>query len=414
MGCLSDFDSFLAERQERLGDAEKRLTTLQSKFETFFNEMRAVRESELQQLLALIHAHRDRLPASLSQALDVAQREVEKELDAQVEKLDAERRELERQAEEVRAGSLKNEEIRHEGNVSLDADEESLKARSAEAQERIDEYNDRIRELARGFGLVRNYFAMRALESERGRWDAKQAKLVASLNQTRNRWVNRERSFATQEAASQTKWSKLRTKASTLQAKIEHLRETREDLVTRTVLEKVLYARRPTLPVPVASDPKCPRCGSANPPASHFCQICAKRLKPDRPDLEGSLEEIAEANHQYARFAAGMKSCQEIIGLVRGIRTGFAAFRKSVQSMQENESRYRLKKLELDVPAEARPFSRTLDALHDLAQPELSHHPQAFAERLQTVIAKLGEAEIKNFFETLGGELSRRAKSQWG
>ncbi|MGC4113734.1 MAG: zinc ribbon domain-containing protein [Myxococcales bacterium] len=195
---------------------------------------------------------------------------------------------------------------------------------------------------------------------------------------------------------------------------IDALEQSRLQLIFRTSLERVLFERRPKDAVPVASDPKCPRCQSANPKESHFCQICGKRLLPDRPDLEGSLEEIAEANFHHARFAEGMKKCQEVIGLVSGVSSGLTAFRKSVGSMIDSQSRYPLAKLQLDVPRECVEYGKNFEALRDAAVPGLSLHPQAFGERMQAAAAPFTQEQVKAFFERMGAELSKAAKAQWG
>lgn len=414
MGRLSDYDAWLASRLAAVNEADRRLSALQAKFETFFAEMSKVRESELQQLGALVSAGRDRLPAWLAAALDAAQRAVEKDLDAQLARLEEERAGLERQAEEVRAGSMKDEEAVHRRNQDLDLREEALKAKNAQLLERIDGYNARIRELGTGFGFAKNLFAMRSLQREREALDEAQALVAAQIEEVRSRWAEREAAFAEAEEAARRKWVELRTKESAVQAKLEHLREARPALVFRSVLERVLFERQPPQVLPTAEDPKCPRCESANPQANHFCQICAARISPDRPDLEGSLEEIAEANDHYARFAQGMKTCQEVIGLVRGLKSGIVSFRLSVTTMIANESKYPLPKLKIEVPAAAEAFGKKLDRLRDFVQPELSLHPKVFGERIGALAAELSPDAIKAWFETLGNELSVQAKRQWG
>jgi hypothetical protein len=414
MGRLSDFDAWLKGRLDVVKQTEDRLCELQEKYESFFNEVGAVRESELRQLSGHIAAGRDSLPADLVAQLDAAQVKVEQELAAQLKKLEEERDAAEELAEQVRQASLAEEEQVHRKNVDLDAREEALKARSADLVKRIDDYNARIHELGGGFGFFKNLFAMRRLDAEREVLDEEQASVAAQIDGLRRAWAQREQAFADAEEKRRKQWVDTRATAAAVQAKLDALKESRPVLVFRSVAERVLFERKPQWTAPTAADPKCKRCGSANPRASYFCQICALRLQPDRPDLVGSLEEIAEVNFHHARFSEGMRASQQTIALVRGLKGGIQAFRKSVASMVASENTYPLAKLQISVPQECVAWGAQLERLREAAQPEFSLHPKEFGASMQPMIAALGEDAIKAWFERMGAELSACAKKQWG
>lgn len=414
MGNLVDFDKYLKDRLAVVEAAEARLCALQAKYESYFSEMSAVRESELSQLSGHVSAGRNQLPPALVAELDAAQAAAEKSFEEQLVRLQAERTKLARQAEKARQDSLAAEREVHQKNLDLDAKEEELKARSAALLQQIDGYNARIRELGTGFGFFSNLFSMRSLHREQKALVEEQAAVAGQIELLRRAWSERESGHEKAEAELKAKWLDLSTRASALQTKVEALLAARPQLVFRSTLEKVLYDRRPQLPMAKAEDPKCPRCKSANPEASSFCQICAQRLKPDREDLAGSLAEIAEANHHFVRFSEGMRACQEVIALARGLKSGIGAFRKSLASMMETQSRHSLRALSLDVPAACLKYGQVLERLRDTAAPELALHPKVFGERLADVTRVLNEEGIKGWFESLGQELSRQAKSQWG
>jgi len=373
-----------------------------------------VRESELLQLSGHLTARRDQLPADLLKQLEAAQAQAEKAFVEQLAKVEKERDALNQQAEQARRESLAGEEAVRKKNVDLDAQEETLKARSAELLAQIDSYNARIRELGTGFGFFAHLFSMRRLHQERERLEAEQATAAGQIESLRMAWAEREKGHTEAEAALKAKWVELRTRASAVQAKVDALVGSRSQLVFRSAAEKVLFERRPVLPKPTKDDPKCGRCQSPNPAASSFCQICAKRLKPDRPDLEGSLAEIAEANFHYTRFSEGMRTSQEIIGLVRGLKSGIVAFRKSVASMLGSQNQHSLKVLTLVVPPHCVVYGKHLDRLRDAAVPELSLHPKEFGERIAEIAKVFNQDGIKAWFEGLGAELSAQAKRQWG
>ena len=150
-------------------------------------------------------------------------------------------------------------------------------------------------------------------------------------------------------------------------------------------------------------------------PASHnFCHICAYRLAADREDFDGSLEEISEINRHFDRFSEGMEACQQIIGLVRGMKSGVEAFTESVADVQASEDKYPLSKLKIDVPQASQDFGVQFDRLADFAGQDYSLHPKLFADRFEQYFAEtFTEESIQAFFETMGEELSLQAETQW-
>jgi hypothetical protein len=414
MGTLRDFRDYLDDRAKILERVEARLAALQEKYETFFAEVARVRESELAQLAEALRAG-GAAPADLKQALERAVAEEGRVFDAKLGQVEEAKRKADGRADALRQESRKAESAVRQANVTLDGEEEQVKARSTRLLCEIEAYNARIRELGQGFGFVKNFFRMRSVQAERRRIESEQLDLAARIESLRSRWAEREKDFTEGERKRKSEWIEARTEASALGAKIDHLRASRERLVERSALERVLFALTPPQPAPAPGDPTCARCGQPNSKASHFCRICAQRLVADRPDLHGSLAEIAEVNLHHGRFAEGLRACQEIIGLVRGLRSGVVSFTKSVSDMISSQVQHSLSELAIDVPKASVEYGRSFDAL--LAKVETtdaSLHPKEFASEVQGLISgTYTEARIKGFFETMGGELSRQAKKQW-
>jgi hypothetical protein len=95
--------------------------------------------------------------------------------------------------------------------------------------------------------------------------------------------------------------------------------------------------------------------------------------------------------------------------------SGLEAFSRSVQSVQANESRFPLPKLQIDVPESSVTFGHHFERLNAAAGQDLSLHPVEFAAQAAATIRDvLTEQNIKSYFEAMGEELSRQAKAQWG
>jgi hypothetical protein len=414
MGRLRDFLVYLDDRIRAAQAIEERLCALQQKYERYYAEVSRVRAQELAQLAVLVTGERAELPGWLSDSLARAYAKATRELDAKLARLRAECGERQRAAETVRQESLAAQAALHRANADLDAEEEQLKARSAVLLAQIADYNARIRAFAGGFGFFANLFKMRALAAERRALDDEQASLAARIDSLRRRWQQKESAGAEREELQRQAWLTHQTGLAALRAKLEHVEATRGTLVKQSALEEVLFELGKEPLQPATGDPPCPRCRMPNPRAHYFCYICAQRLQPDRPDLEGSIEEIAEVNLHHRRFSEGMRAGQELIGLVRGLKSGLESFRLSVESVLASEQKFPLPKLEIEVPAPSVEWGRQLDALGQAVGQDLSLHPVEFAVHVQKLLAGVFTTDnIKRYFEGMGEELSRQAKAQW-
>ncbi len=412
MGNLQSFAQYIASCHDVVSATEARLLDLQSRYEAFYQEVSSVREQELAQLAWEISRRRGALPEGLDAALSRAKEQAERDLDARLAELKKAHDELAASAEQARKTSADLEAEARQRNVDLDAKEEALKARNEQLLQGIAAYNARIREMGSGFGFLLNLPRMRALQAKRKRLDDEHENVAARIDRVRAEWARREQSYCTRQDELRQEWTDLRTKATAVQAKIDHLLATRATVVVRTALERVLFELFPSAPQQ-GDNLRCPRCGFGNPTSNRFCQYCALRLQADRPDLEGSLPEIAELNYHFKRFSEGMRACQELIALVRGLRCGLEAFAKSIDSMLGNENRYPLPKLRIDVPQVCADYSRNFDVLRNAVE-ERAAHPTELARMAEQASQQLSQKNLQGYFERMGQELSAQASSQWG
>ncbi len=414
MPRLSDFLDYIDGRIATVHDIWSALNELQSKYESFYAEVREAREREIEQLCGLVGTDRAGLPAALVADLEQARGEVERKLDEQLAQLESASTTLATEAEELRRKSSAAEKSVHAKNVDLDKKEEALKGLSARLLKRIEEYNGRIRELGTGFGFFRNFLSMRRLQAERVVLDEEQAGLAAQIEKLRSTWASREADHVESEGHRAAKWVELRSSVAGLRTKLDHLRETRSQVVLRSAVERAIEKRWPPSARAAADDPPCQRCKSRNPRSNHFCCICAARLGTDRPDAAGSLAEVAELNLHHKRFADGMRACQQIVALTGGILSGLRAFRKSIEGMVDSERRYPLPKLQIEVPAASVKYGRNFDVFLQTVKRDLSLHPLEFAQQVEKCLADAyTEEKIRGYFERMGEELSRQADGQW-
>lgn len=412
MGTLNDFSNYIKSCIATLKTTETNLVKRQEHYETLFQEVQAVREHEFQVAIAQIVQQRGSLPVGLDTAIDKALVEAEKQFNDKLDKLRDIHARILAKAEKHRAASIKLGDDLRAANVDLDAQEEALKVRNEELLRAIANYNDRIKRLGSGFGFFVNVFDMRALRTERLRLDKEQADVAAHIESLRFKWAGSLEQAGQKQAELQTKWLNQKTKADALQAKIGLLLGTKDAVVERTALEQVLFRGGKGHRDQHQSMVTCPRCGGKSGDSNSFCYYCALRLKPDRPDLVGSLPEMEEIEYHYDAFASGMRACQELIALVRGISSGLESFHKSVAGMITTQNTMPVGKLNIDVPDESIAFSNQFSELSNLVK-QNAYHPKQLTEAAEYAKTSFSREQLDKYFNRMGDELSRRAKAQW-
>ena len=414
MANLSDLAAYLRDRIEVLGRTEDRLESLQQKFESFHSEVVRAREHELDQLVDITVSREKELPEDFVGAVATHRVSVEREFAERIHTLALQREELQKETEALRILSARSEKELHNKNRALDAEEESLKARNADLLRRIEAFNGRISDLGRSFGFFTNFFRMRRLAEAKASLDEEQRDVAARIEDLRGRWRNADEFFQAAEAERREKWIVLETDAAARAAKIEALEARRLAIVARTTVERVLRERDFDVRPAEEGDPLCPRCSTANPAANAFCHLCANRLGEDRPDFAGSLDEFAELDRHFHRFSEAMKAGQEIIGLVRGLKSGLESLLESVDDMIGSQTRHSLAELTLEVPQWSRDFGQRFEDIHRLAQEEMGLRPLDFSTHIaQQVELVFTEENITAFFELIGQQMSDSAEAQW-
>ncbi|RME29500.1 MAG: hypothetical protein D6806_01240 [Deltaproteobacteria bacterium] len=414
MGSLEKFRKYLKEKERLLSGVQKRLQGMLENYENHLAEVSKAREAELGQLARLIADRADGVPEDFLRKIEVERERQKRLLDQKIGTLRKKRQQLLDKAEELRTKSLDAERKLKKQNSALDAEEEKLKARSRALMAEVEEHNRKIREMGKGFGFFKNLPAMRRLQHEKERLEQELEDLGARIEKLRARWRELSEGHAEDERKRRTEWVRLETEADAVGAKIEHLEQNSERIVDRSALEAVLLELEAPVLDPAPDDPECPRCGTRNCRKNHFCMACAARLGEDRPDFAGSIEEVAELNHHHRRFTKGLAVCQEAVALVRGVTSGLRAMLKSVEEMIYSQNRYGLAPLRIDVPAECVEFGKVFDELDEKVKDAQGIHPLKVAEALEPIVKeRLGEQQLKKWFERMGEELNRRASAQW-
>jgi len=305
-------------------------------------------------------------------------------------------------------------------NSKLDVREEKLKTRVDLFQNEIDDYNRRIDELNTGFGFLVNFFHMRNIQKKKDSLLEKQKSIIEEIDDVRTVWEDRLKAYRGETEKIENEWKDARVDLSMISEKVETLKKNRDVIIKRAAFgvslgtlsggEKYISSGR------AGGPEKCRRCGSENTSNMFFCRYCGERFSDDRKDIMGSLGEVGELNAVYRDLEAGMKQSVSFLALMKGLKKGLEAMKKSVSSVKESQDKYSaLPKLKIDVPGESRDLSRRIGQLEDEIDVSFYNlHPGEFSQSFKKYSdGVFTDKNIEVFFKKIGDELNSTTKAQW-
>ena len=421
MGDLSTMISFLKKTADKLEEIRKKLDTIQEFFNNNFSNVKQIRLDEIKVLQDTFFHDPDALPKEIAQRYEDEYKKQEKIFDEKIRELQKEKKSLEQKhatADEKRRALQKNIRI---NNRKLDNREEKIKTKVEALEQEIHAYNQKIDELNTGFGIVTNLFRMRKLQEKKELLLLDRNTLAEDIEDIRQKWQEKMEAYSTEEDTIQEEWNTAQVELSIISEKLDHLIENQAELVGKAAFINVLDSLNGDEPflskVEGAIPDSCPRCKSENRKNKFFCQYCGERLSSDRKEIVDSLAEISELNSVYHSLQEGLKQSVSFLALVGGIRKGIEEFQKSVESVKESQDQYSaLPKLDIDVPDISMEFSERIGELSkDIDVPFYNLHPAEFSTSLDKYSDTIfTESGIEKFFVTMGDELNRTTKEQWG
>jgi hypothetical protein len=138
----------------------------------------------------------------------------------------------------------------------------------------------------------------------------------------------------------------------------------------------------------------------------------------DIPVREGVWEErlsaLAELNGQKEAYEAGLRSVAELLGMLKGLVEGMDRFIRSVATVYEEQNRYKLPSLTLNVSDAVTSFHAMWPDFQAKVKDEkyLGTHPLEFEGRIREYLPqRLSEPAIEKMFEDMGNALTQATKA---
>jgi len=421
MGSLAEMIEFLDATERDLQFFYGKLEEIQLHFDGNVRNVIMIREDEVGFLQDAFLAEPAQFPEAFRQEFE-SQLQVQAALfDTQLDGLRARRDEKARQLSELETRRDKHARTVRERHTALDRQEEDLKRRVAELEAKIADYNARIQEMSSGLGFMLNLFRMKQIEKQKVELLGERDRIVPEIEALRTQWQERAQEYAGEEAELLDQWNTLRVETSLVAEKYAHLLRDRAVLIRKSAFLAAagmlsgdschLLADQP------AVSGNCRRCKIRNKTQLFFCAYCGERFAENRPDVAGSLVELGELNQVQAALEEGIRESAAFLGLLKGLRDGVTAFGKSVASVKQSQDTYSaLSKLKIEVPPACREYARQIAELGPRVDVEYMYlHPREFAAIYRKMSEGLFTPErIEGFFKTMGDELNRTTKEQWG
>lgn len=368
----------------------KEVEEIQLGFQNAYVEWKTKHDQELIQLSELVLTRLPEVGTELQNKIQ-AQFKVE---DQVLEKRQKDLRETiipiyEQELEQTLAnGQAKTAELR-KLNPELNEREENLKLSLQDSQKKLDDFNQKIKQLSKGFGGVLHFGQISELDRQRQRLIGSMEEQQKSLQKVRTDWEELYQVAVSEDLELQAKWRNALTNQADRQAELNFLDEesNRQTLAMQRAVREVLDNLKTKV--------NCPT-----------------------PEIQARLDQMVDYNQQTDNYQDGLASVGGLIGMLGSIQEGMRRFNTSIESLHEQErmhSQY-LKPLGIVLDDQTLAFTRQWDGLNKLVVDEKAacDHPTEFIHSIQPILQQqLSNESLQEFFNHMGNAL-KNATEEWG
>jgi len=343
-------------------------------------------ETAVANAVAIAHDSFGQLSAAVRQPIEgslPAKREAKTARKAELEKaigdLQTDRAEIEKKdAEET--GKLAQE------NPTLNAGEEILKTKVAEAAAALAQTEEQLRQAAAGLGWLTHARTIGRLRKQHQNQATALYGLRERLSEVRNLWAKHRAAARDEEDRLQQAWRLRTADIAKLTQELDALTDDFEGVCQRSAIEDWVRAQETYVPSGVGQ-------------------------------LDQALQQLVAARRRGADYESGVVAVSEILGVLKGVRDGMARMQTSIESVKKEQDMHsELSTLRLEAPPDFLKFHGLWDALLETVVDEKRsiEHPKAFADIIRNVIdAYLSNQNLERMFSMAGDELNRATKEQW-
>jgi len=379
---LGNFYSYIRNNRKRIADIYREIEEIQYQFNDLHARLLQGRQKLIDTYVPLL-LKTDDLPADLAQLL-ATQEKVERDaLQKEISALEEETTLKRQKADQLIKQAQEQIAQLRQQNPILNEQEEQLKARRASIEREIQRLDNELKRLG-GFpiGWLTNYFRRRRLLTQRRKLAENLEAINRGIRAVRAKWQEEKKRLQESQAELQRQWQALSVEVAQLQARLDDLTANIEEYSKQRAARNWLSNLQD---LPATDEP------------------WRERLAP-----------LVELNRKKVQYEAGLTSVAEILGLLKGLGEGMDRFIRSVATVYEEQQRYKLPELRLNLSDAVTSFHAIWPDFQAKVKDEkyLGAHPLEFSQRIKEVVQqKLHESAIQKMFEDMGNALTEATKA---
>lgn len=374
---LAEFYKYARQNRKRMSDIYREIEEIQYQFNDLYSTQMQERDKLIAAHVPLLLEAPGDLPLELRHLLEKQEKTELQALMEEITKLEGETEDKRRQADSLIKQAQDQTAYVRGQNPILDQQEEELKARQASIESDLAKVDAEIDQL----GLLK-FFERRRLGKERAQLAENRESVKAGIRAVREKWQADKRQMQEAQTGLQSQWQALSVETAQLQARLDYLSANRNALSNRNAAQRLLENLKE---LPVADGP-----------------------------WEDRLRPLVELGQNQRSYETGLTSVAEILGLLKGLGEGMDRFIRSVGTVYEEQRRYKLPSLTLNLSDAVTSFHSIWPDFQAKVKDEkyLGTHPLEFNKRIQIIVQeRINEDAIQKMFDEMGAALTRATKA---
>lgn len=381
---LPEFGRYLASKADEMQACYKEIEEVQMQFNDIFKRELAAWQEKFGFCFPRVLTQRHDLPAVLSQGIDQAEQEELAKLKQELTDLSVKIKESQVQGDELLRQAQGATATLRQANPELNTQEEELKAKLQSYEDDFSQAYEKIESLEGGLGWLVHSGQISKLRKKQAGIKSAQSLLLKQLQTVRKTWQDQINQIGETQSELRQKWETLNVATSQAQTRYDFVEANVVNLAQQQAITRVLSDLTES---PGLSD-----------------------------ELGQALDELIERNKVRRSYEEGLRSVAEALGLTKGVAEGVARFGKSVDGVVEEQTRYSLANVSVQLPQWVINVAETWKPLRERVKDEkyLGTHPLEFSQIIKSFISdRITDSIIQQFFETMGKALSA-ATGAWG
>lgn len=374
---LAEFYNYARQNRKRMSDIYREIEEIQYQFNDLYSTQMQERDKLIAAHVPLLLEAPGDLPLELRHLLEKQEKTELQALMEEITKLEGETEDKRRQADSLIKQAQDQTAYVRGQNPILDQQEEELKARQASIESDLAKVDAEIDQL----GLLK-FFERRRLGKERAQLAENRESVKAGIRAVREKWQADKRQMQEAQTGLQSQWQAVSVETAQLQARLDYLSANRNALSNRNAAQRLLENLKE---LPVADGP-----------------------------WEDRLRPLVELGQNQRSYETGLTSVAEILGLLKGLGEGMDRFIRSVGTVYEEQRRYKLPSLTLNLSDAVTSFHSIWPDFQAKVKDEkyLGTHPLEFNRRIQIIVQeRINEDAIQKMFDEMGAALTRATKA---